>query len=112
MAWKPTNTIQASYNSLPDGMIPINSKPVIGHILDDLLERWLNYALILLNKNDIYTEKYIRVRYINKFSKITFVYIQDNTKWILWSIYKWLNNCELKWINWLFIYLWDTIYKW
>ncbi|MDR2190696.1 MAG: hypothetical protein LBP53_06000 [Candidatus Peribacteria bacterium] len=31
MAGKPTNSIQVSYTSLPDGMIPINSKPIIGN---------------------------------------------------------------------------------
>jgi hypothetical protein len=38
-AGKPNNTIFPSYNNLPDCMIPINSKPIIGHILDNLLER-------------------------------------------------------------------------
>ena len=56
-AWIPNNSIFPSYNKLPDCMIPVNSKPVIWHILDDLLNRKINNVLLLLNKDDIYTEK-------------------------------------------------------
>jgi len=111
MAWKPTNLIHASYNNLPDWMIPINSKPVIGHILDDLFERWIYNSLILLNKNDIYTEKYVSLMYKNKLN-INFCYIQNNSNWILWSIYEWLKSINYNDFSSVLIYLWDTIYKW
>lgn len=111
LAWKPTNSIHASYNNLPDGMIPINSKPVIGHILDDLIEREINDVLLLLNKNDIYTEKYISLRYNNKLN-ITFHYVKNDTDGILWSINEWFNSVDINNYSSIFIYLWDTIYKW
>ena len=81
-AGNPTNTIQASYNKLSDCMIPINSKPVISHILDDLLQRGIDNVLLLLNKNDVYTEKYLSIRYKSKL-KLTFKYIQDGTRGII-----------------------------
>lgn len=111
LAWKPTNSIHASYNNLPDGMIPINSKPVIGHILDDLIERWIKDSLLLLNKYDIYTEKYISLRYNNKLN-IKFHYVQNNNDWILWSINEWCNSMNINNYSSIFVYLWDTIYKW
>jgi len=58
-------------------MIPINSNPVIGHILDDLIERSFNDVMILLNKKDIYTEKYVSIRYKNKLN-IMYKYIRNN----------------------------------
>jgi len=110
-AWKPTNTINASYNNLPDCMIPINSKPVIWHILDDLISRDIFDALILLNKNDIYTEKYVSIRYSKKMT-LFFKYIEDSTRWIIWSIKQWLAWIDFGKYDSSFIYLWDTIYKW
>lgn len=110
LAWKPTNLIHAWYNNLPDGMIPINSKPVIGHILDDLIEREINDVLLLLNKNDIYTEKYVLLRYNNKIN-LNFHYVKNENDWILWSIYEWFNSIENNNYSKVFIYLWDTIYK-
>ena len=111
VAWKPTNTIYASYNNLPDCMIPINSNPVIGHILDDLIERSFNDVMILLNKKDIYTEKYVSIRYKNKLN-IMYKYIRNNNNWIIWTIREWINNINMNNYNSVFIYLWDTIYKW
>ena len=40
-AGKPTNHIIPN-NNQPDTMLPINGKPVIAHIIDDLLERKIN----------------------------------------------------------------------
>lgn len=111
LAWKPTNSIHASYSNLPDGMIPINSKPVIWHILDDLIERKLQNILLLLNKNDTYTEKYVWLRYANKLN-INFYYVENENQWILWSINEWFNSIETDIYSSIFIYLWDTIYKW
>lgn len=111
LAWRPTNSIHATYNNLPDWMIPINSKPVLGHILDDLIERRIENILLLLSKYDIYTEKYISIRYNNKLN-IKFYYVQNPNEWILWSINEWYNSINANNYWSIFIYLWDTIYKW
>ncbi|MGE4443973.1 MAG: sugar phosphate nucleotidyltransferase [Candidatus Altimarinota bacterium] len=110
LAGKPTNSIHASYNNLPDGMIPINSKPVIGHILDDLIERGIKDSLLLLNKYDIYTEKYISLRYNNKLN-IKFHYVQNNNDGILGSINEGCNSMNINNYSSIFVYLGDTIYK-
>ena len=109
-AWKPNNTIFPSYSNLPDCMIPINSKPVIWYILEDLLSRWIKNVLLLLNSNDIYTEKYVCVRYSGKFELLRIQYV--NTSNLVETVYEWCKNLDVSKYFWIFVYLWDTIYKW
>jgi len=49
-------------------MIPINSKPVIGHILDNLIQRGILDSMIILRDTDKFTEKYILSNYSKKVS--------------------------------------------
>jgi dTDP-glucose pyrophosphorylase len=67
-AWIPNNKIFPSYSILPDCMIPINSKPVIGHILDNLIQRDIRDIIIILRDTDKFTEKYLLSNYSKKVS--------------------------------------------
>ncbi len=60
-------------SELPDTMMPINGRPVIAYILDDLLKRCVKSASIVLNHSDNYTERYVSLRYAAKM-EINFVY--------------------------------------
>lgn len=91
-------------------MIPINSKPVIGHILDDLMERGVYRAIIVLHQHDRYTEKYVKIRYEHKM-EIIICYKQDDASGLVGTIFEgmqyyksWENSSVL-------VYLGDTIYK-
>lgn len=107
----PNNNIFPSYSNLPDCMIPINSKPVIGHIIDNLIKRGIKTALILLNQNDIYTEKYVSIRYTNKID-IKISYIPNHNNGLVGTIYEWTKHINTSKYSWILIYLWDTIYTW
>lgn len=104
---RPTNRIVAN-SSLPDAMLPINGKPVIGYIVEDLLSRQINRIVVVLNKNDSHTEKYL----VNKFgtkSEINVVYNSDCDRGCGFSIS--LGTKYLKDEEGAFVYLGDTIYN-
>ncbi len=109
-AWRPNNTIFPSYSNLPDCMIPINSKPVIWYILEDLVNRWISDAILLLNPRDAYTEKYVSIRYSWKFESLQIKYTESWS--LVQTLYNWWNNINSTNYSWILIYLWDTIYKW
>lgn len=106
-AGKPTNKI-LTHTNLPDTMLPINGKPVIGYILDDLLARHINTAIVILNTNDTQTETYIKKKYSAKLN-LTTVYNTTPERGVGHSI-----HCALPHIHetsGILIYLGDTIYK-
>ncbi|MBI5003532.1 phosphotransferase [Candidatus Kaiserbacteria bacterium] len=105
-AGKPTNRILQNSN-LPDTMIPINGKPVIGYILEDLLSRKITDAVIVLSKADTHTEKYVNHKFANKIS-LRFIYTAHK-RGVGYSIYLAAKHLDPK--HGILIYLGDTIYK-
>jgi dTDP-glucose pyrophosphorylase len=105
-AGKPTNRILQNSN-LPDTMIPINGKPVIGYILEDLLSRGITRAAIVLNQADTHTEKYVRNKFSDKMALR--VMYADKNRGVGYSI--WLGAKDAPKTDSLLVYLGDTIYK-
>jgi dTDP-glucose pyrophosphorylase len=106
----PTNKLNINSNT-PDTMLPINGKPVIGHILDDLLARKIYRAIIVLNEQDHYTEKYVEKKYASKI-KLTVVRNTLYGRGVGYSIYlgcREVTDAELE--TGILVYLGDTIYK-
>lgn len=98
------------HSDSPDTMLPLNGKPVIGHILDDLLSRQIHTAVIILNTRDKHTEKYISKKFASKL-KLIFVRNNLHNRGLGYSIY--LGCKEIKKIEnqGMMVYLGDTIYK-
>jgi dTDP-glucose pyrophosphorylase len=63
-----------NYSNLPihtntsNSMIPINGKPVIGWLLEDLLEKGINECTIVLRSENIHLKEFITRGYSNKLS--------------------------------------------
>ncbi len=106
-AGKPTNKI-LTHTNLPDTMLPINGKPVIGYILDDLLARTINDAIIVLNQADTQTENYVVKKFGSKMS-LQIVYNQAYERGLGYSIVSALEH--IKTATNVLVYLGDTIYK-
>lgn len=112
-AGKPTNLL-SSDSHLPDTMLPINGKPVIGYILEDLLERNveqsidIKQAIIILSEDDEHTEEYITRKYGAKL-KLTIVRNKNPEKGIGHSILVAVASIPPN--NSVLIHLGDTIYK-
>lgn len=105
-AGQPTNKIIFN-NNLPDAMIPINGKPVIGYIIEDLLERRINNIVVILNSNDHNTEKYIIQKYGER-CRLQVVYDRSAGRGLGYAMYlaqAYLTNRQV------LVYLGDTIYK-
>ncbi len=106
-AGKPTNKI-ISHTTLPDTMLPINGKPVIGYILENLIDRGICNVTIILNQSDSHTEYYVKKKFD---AKIT-LYFERNTepeRGVGYSISYALKNASDK--QSILVYLGDTIYK-
>lgn len=91
---------------LPDTMTPINGKPVIGYILDDLLIRDIRSATIVLGPHDMRTEKYVTLKYGSKLD-LECVYNSAPERGPGYSV---LLGCTKKNKS-ILVYLGDTIYK-
>ncbi len=104
---KPTNKIMNNSN-LPDTMLPINGKPVIGYIIEDLLKRSIKKAAVILNKDDNYTEKYITKKFGSKCALII-IYNDNYERGLGYSIC--LTKSHISESEGTLIYLGDTIYK-
>ena len=105
-AGRPTNKIIFNSN-LPDAMIPINGKPVIGYIIEDLMARQIKNIVVVLNGQDHNTESYISKKYGER-CRIKTVYDQSAGRGLGYAMYlasKYVNNEHL------LVYLGDTIYK-
>lgn len=92
---------------LPDAMTPINGKPVIGYILDDLLERRIRSISIIVNKSDQHTEKYVTRKYHSR-CDINFVYNEKPERGVGHSVILGLPSTR---VGAILVYLGDTIYK-
>ena len=112
-AGKATNLL-SSDSKLPDTMLPINGKPVIGYILEDLLERDIEQtidikqAIIVLSESDEHTEKYVTRMYGSKL-KLTIVRNKNPEKGIGHSILTAVSSIPKNTA--VLIHLGDTIYK-
>lgn len=107
-AGRPTNRIMVNSN-LPDAMLPINGKPVIDYIINDLLDREISEIFVILNRVDQHTEKYLIKKFINR-CPIQIIYNDRPEKGVGYSIYlaaKELKDNPRK----VLICLGDTIYK-
>lgn len=105
-AGRPNNSI-LEHSSLPDTMIPINGKPVLGYILEDIIERGIKKTIIIIHSDDVHTEKYIKLNYSEKI-KITILKSKKN-RGVGYSVY--LAKNFIKKTDGILIYLGDTIYK-
>lgn len=104
-AGRPTNKIIFN-NNLPDAMLPINGKPVIGYILEDLMSRKIFDVVVVLNKNDQHTGKYIVQKYGER-CNLKIIY-DKGKRGLGYSIYLGANLVSAGKI---LVYLGDTIYK-
>lgn len=105
-AGRPSNRI-LSNSILPDAMIPINGKPVIGYILEDLLERGIYKAVLVLNINDRHTEKYVANKFGEKLNlKVVYPTQDRGVGYSIFSAGKFITDQEG-----VLVYLGDTIYK-
>lgn len=66
------------YTNASNSMIPINGKPVIGWILEDLISKKVNDCIVVLRPDNYHLKDYIKQLYDNKI-KIKVVEIQDST---------------------------------
>ncbi|MCB9354243.1 MAG: hypothetical protein H6575_06720 [Lewinellaceae bacterium] len=74
-------------------MVPINGKPIIGWILDNLIKQGLNDFVLLIPKNDKQIQNYLGQRYQRE-RKIDFVEVEDpwHPKGVANSILEGLNK--------------------
>ena len=106
-AGKPTNHIVPN-NNQPDTMLPINGKPVIAHIIDDLLERKVTRVSLILNKHDTCTEQYVKRMYATK-CNVRILYNKSPERGVGYSIA--LAVMQTPRASSFLVYLGDTIYK-
>jgi len=104
---KATNSI-LRHTTLPDTMLPINGKPVIGYILDNLITRSITNAVLVLNSLDTVTEKYVSKKFGQKLN-ISFVYNESHERGVGYAIYTALPRIQRN--HKILIYLGDTIYQ-
>lgn len=105
-AGKPSNLI-IQHSTLPDTMLPINGKPVIGYILEDLLSRGIKNAVIALHPADSHTQKYVEQKFTDKMG-IKFIRTNPD-RGVGNSIH--LASKLVEKNNTILLYLGDTIYK-
>lgn len=103
----PINNI-LSNSSLPNCMVPINGKPVIGYIVEDLIQRGVSKIIIILNPADIYSERYLQKKYYSS-TTIQIIYNNEISKGVVYSIYLALNFVPND--SKILVILGDTIYK-
>ncbi len=100
-AWKPQNSL---FPWVYDLMIPINGKPTINYILENI-EKWdINKVIILLNENDEKTKKYLNFfKYKN--IELFIDNVKSNSLWeTIYLSKKYIKNNEN-----IIIQLWDTL---
>ena len=107
-AGNPTNRIMVNSN-LPDTMLPINGKPVISYIIEDLIQRSIKNITIVLSQTDNHTEKYVQKKFSGKLDFLKFYYNSSPERGVGYSIY--LASRANKNPGPVLIYLGDTIYK-
>jgi choline kinase len=105
-AGRPTNTILLHTN-LPDTMLPINGKPVIGYILENLLERGIEKSVIALHADDRVTEEYVTKKFGTKL-QLTIIRNDDYSRGLGHTIYQAVETVDAA--DQILIYLGDTVY--
>lgn len=103
----PSNIIRG-HTGMPDTMLPINGKPVIGHILDDLIIRHILRAIIAISQEDDLTERYVQLKYASRI-RVTFVRIPKKNSSLVRTIILAFKHVSKR--DSVFICLGDTIYK-
>ncbi len=106
-AGKAKNKIMLNSN-LPDAMTPINGKPVIGYIVEDLLARNITDIIIVLHEHDEQTGLYVTKKFGSK-CNLTLVYNTQYDRGIGYSLFIALKARPD--VEKIFVYLGDTIYK-
>jgi dTDP-glucose pyrophosphorylase len=102
---KPTNKILPN-SGLSDIMIPINGKPVIGYIVDDLLARGITDIRIVLRPDDLAAEKYLKNKFLNK-CDLAVIKNDHPEKGVGYSVYLGAKKPAASYL----VILGDTIYK-
>ena len=105
-AGRPTNQILLHTN-LPDTMLPINGKPVIGYILENLLERGISRSIIALHADDQVTEDYVTKKFGSKLA-LTIVRDRQYGRGLGHTIQQ--TVAEISPTDQVLIYLGDTVY--
>jgi dTDP-glucose pyrophosphorylase len=105
-AGRPTNKILLHTN-LPDTMLPINGKPVIGYILENLLDRGIEKSVIVLHADDRVTEDYVTKKFGSKL-QITIIRNDDYSRGLGHTIYQAVDTIDPT--DQILIYLGDTVY--
>lgn len=105
-AGKPTNKI-LRHTNLPDTMLPINGKPVIGYILEDLLRREISRCIVAIHGDDEHTEQYVNKKFGTKM-KIEVVRDNGPSRGLGHTIYEALAHVTPE--EQVLIYLGDTVY--
>lgn len=103
----PHNKILSNSN-LPDCMVPVNGKPVIGYIIEDLFSRGVTKIFVTLNPDDEYTGKYLQKKFCHK-CKLTIIYNHDRHLGLGHSILLAAEKIESR--DKVLVVLGDTIYK-
>jgi len=103
----PNNILTQSGN-LPDAMVPINCKPVIGYIIEDLIERGIRKVFVILNSSDEYTESYLKNKFKDKLF-INVIYQDFLERGVGYAVYLAVKNISRN--EKVLVYLGDTIYK-
>src|SRR3989337_1464107 len=102
----PNNILTQSGN-LPDAMVPINCKPVIGYIIEDLIERGIRKVFVILNSSDEYTESYLKNKFKDKLF-INVIYQDFLERGVGYAVYLAVKNISRN--EKVLVYLGDTIY--
>src|SRR5579872_3085809 len=106
-AGKPTNNIIPN-TTFSDTMVPINGKPVIGYLIEDLIERGIMNIFLVLNASDVHAQEYVKKKFKNK-CQLHVIKNKNIEKGIGHSLY--LAAKELDKSEKTLIYLGDTLYK-
>lgn len=104
---RPTNKI-IRHTNLPDTMLPINGKPVIGYILEDLLSRGIIRSIIALDAADEYTEQYVTKKFGSKL-QLTIIRDAGDKRGLNHSLHQALTHARAD--DQILIYLGDTVYR-
>lgn len=96
------------HTNLPDTMLPINGKPVIGYILENLLERDISRAIITLNTADQHTEQYVTKKFGSKI-ELRIIRDQGEKRGLSHTVYQALEHVTED--ERVLIYLGDTVYR-
>jgi dTDP-glucose pyrophosphorylase len=89
-------------------MLPINGKPVIGYILEDLLSRGITRSVIALHDNDQHTENYVTKKFGSKL-QLFIIRNESINRGLGHAIHRALEYVDDD--SEILIYLGDTVYR-